>query len=177
MPIAQTNGIGKSYVNNINPYNNSNNAKGAGALRTSDAIKNANNPNSYNDPEVRLLKKIGVIECQTCKNRKYQDGSDDPGVSFKTPSHVSPEASASAVMSHELEHVSREQVKAASDGRKVVSQNVQTYTGICLECGRVYTAGGKTTTMTKADDKNDYFMENMKNSLSQYYGKTLDVRV
>ncbi len=22
-------------------------------------------------------------ECQTCKERKYQDGSDDPGVSFR----------------------------------------------------------------------------------------------
>ena len=24
-------------------------------------------------------------ESETCKNRKYQDGSDDPGVSYKTP--------------------------------------------------------------------------------------------
>ena len=29
-------------------------------------------------------------ECQTCKERKYQDGSDDPGVSFKTPTSVAP---------------------------------------------------------------------------------------
>ena len=30
-------------------------------------------------------------ECQTCKNRKYQDGSNE-NVSFKSASHISPEA-------------------------------------------------------------------------------------
>lgn len=30
-------------------------------------------------------------ECQTCKNRRYQDGSDDPGVSFKTAGKINPE--------------------------------------------------------------------------------------
>ena len=31
-------------------------------------------------------------DCQTCKERKYQDGSDEM-VSFKSASHISPEAS------------------------------------------------------------------------------------
>ena len=44
-------------------------------------------------------------ECQTCKNRKYQDGSDEM-VSFKSAAHISPEASASRVRAHEQEHVS-----------------------------------------------------------------------
>ena len=35
-------------------------------------------------------------ECQTCKNRKYVDGSNDANVSFKNAAHVSPEAAASA---------------------------------------------------------------------------------
>ena len=30
-------------------------------------------------------------ECQTCKNRKYQDGSNE-NVSFKSASHISPPA-------------------------------------------------------------------------------------
>ena len=30
-------------------------------------------------------------ECQTCKERKYQDGSDDAGVSFKTPTKIDPD--------------------------------------------------------------------------------------
>ena len=87
-------------------------------------------------------------ECQTCKERKYQDGSDDPGVSFKTPTGVAPELAASAVRGHEQEHVTRERAKAEREGREVVSQSVVYHTGICPECGRVYVSGGETTTVT-----------------------------
>ncbi len=92
-------------------------------------------------------------ECQTCKERKYQDGSNDPGVSFKSPTHIAPDQSASAVLGHELEHVVRERAKAQSEGRRVISQSVTMQTGICPECGRVYTAGGVTRTTTAADSK------------------------
>lgn len=95
-----------------------------------------------------------VEECQTCKNRKYQDGSNDPGVSFKSPTHVSPEQSASAVRAHENEHVNREQSKAQQEGREVVSQNVQIHTSVCPECGKTYTSGGTTTTTTREKQKN-----------------------
>ncbi len=87
-------------------------------------------------------------ECQTCKRRKYQDGSDDPGVSFKTPTHVSPEQAASAVRGHEHEHVVREQAEAARTDRKVVSQSVTYHNEICPECGRIYVSGGTTRTVT-----------------------------
>ncbi|MCI9156079.1 MAG: hypothetical protein HFF44_03940 [Lawsonibacter sp.] len=90
-------------------------------------------------------------ECQTCKNRKYQDGSDDPGVSFKTATHVAPEQAAAAVRGHEQEHVVREQAKAQREGRKVVSQSVTIHTEICPECGDVYVSGGTTRTTTKAN--------------------------
>ena len=30
----------------------------------------------------------GQEECETCKNRKYQDGSDEANVSFKSAAHV-----------------------------------------------------------------------------------------
>ena len=89
-------------------------------------------------------------ECQTCKERKYQDGSDDPGVSFKTPSHIGPDQAASAVRGHENEHVVREQSKARQEGRKVVSQSVTLHSDICPECGKVYISGGTTRTVTKA---------------------------
>ena len=36
-------------------------------------------------------------KCQTCEKRKYQDGSDDMGVSFQTPTRVAPEMAAAAV--------------------------------------------------------------------------------
>ena len=90
-------------------------------------------------------------ECQTCKERKYQDGSDDPGVSFKTPTSVAPEQAAGAVRGHENEHVVREQAKARREDRKVVSQSVTYHTGICPECGTAYVSGGTTRTVTKAD--------------------------
>ncbi|MDE6588881.1 MAG: hypothetical protein K2K53_00755, partial [Oscillospiraceae bacterium] len=91
-------------------------------------------------------------ECQTCKERKYQDGSDDPGVSFKTPTRVAPEQAAAAVRGHENEHVVREQAQAQQEGRKVVSQSVTYHTAICPECGDVYVSGGTTRTVTKADN-------------------------
>ncbi len=91
-------------------------------------------------------------ECQTCKERKYQDGSDDPGVSFKAPTNIAPEQVASAVRGHENEHVVREQAKARQDDRKVVSQSVTYHTAICPECGKAYVSGGTTRTVTKADN-------------------------
>ena len=90
-------------------------------------------------------------ECQRCRERKYQDGSDDPGVSFKTPSHIDPEMAASAVRGHEMEHVVRERANAQREDRKVVSQFVTYHTGICPECGKVYVSGGTTRTTTAAE--------------------------
>ena len=93
---------------------------------------------------------MAEAECQTCKERKYKDGSDDPGVSFKTPTNVAPELAASAVRGHEQEHVAREQAKARWEGREVVSQSVTYHTAICPECGKVYVSGGTTRTSTRA---------------------------
>lgn len=89
-------------------------------------------------------------ECQTCERRKYQDGSDDPGVSFKTAAHIAPEQAASVVRGHEMEHVVREQAQARQEDRRVVSQSVTYHTAICPECGRVYVSGGTTRTATAA---------------------------
>lgn len=90
-------------------------------------------------------------ECQTCKERKYQDGSDDAGVSFKTPTHISPDQAASAVKGHEMEHVVRERAAAKREDRRVVSQSVTMHTSICPECGRVYVSGGTTRTTTASE--------------------------
>ena len=49
--------------------------------------------------------RVNKSECQTCKNRKYVDGSNENDVSFKTPGHIDPGNSAAAVMGHEREHV------------------------------------------------------------------------
>lgn len=106
----------------------------------------------YGSEEMRRLKRTGQIECQTCKERRYQDGSDDPGVSFKAPGHISPQGSAAVVMAHEREHVGNEQAEARSEGRKVVAQSVRLFTSVCPECGKAYVSGGETRTVTAADD-------------------------
>ncbi|MCI8483849.1 MAG: hypothetical protein HFH41_05870 [Lachnospiraceae bacterium] len=93
------------------------------------------------------VKKIGE-RCQTCENRKYQDGSDE-NVSFKAAAHVSPEAAAGAVRAHEGEHVSNAYTKAAQKEGKVVSASVSIHTSVCPECGRTYVSGGTTNTKIK----------------------------
>lgn len=109
----------------------------------------------------KTLKQIGAVECATCASRTYQDGSNDPGVSFKAPTHLSPEQAAGAVMSHEQEHVTNEQADAKSEGREVISQSVQIFTAVCPECGKTYVSGGVTKTTT-AGPSNPY--SQMKNN-------------
>ncbi len=105
------------------------------------------------DPTVQQLKRTGKIECQTCKERTYQDGSNDPGVSFKAPGHIAPESSAAVVMAHEQEHVGNEQANAAKEDRQVVSQSVRLFSSVCPECGKVYVSGGETRTTTASAAK------------------------
>lgn len=106
------------------------------------------------DAEIQKSKSAQEVmaegECQTCQERKYQDGSNDPGVSFKTPTNIAPEQAAAAVRGHEQEHVVREQAKAQREGREVISQSVTYHTAICPECGKPYVSGGTTRTTTRA---------------------------
>ena len=94
-------------------------------------------------------------ECETCENRKYQDGSDEHNVSFKAATHISPNAAASAVRAHEGQHVSNAYKKAAQEDGKVLRASVTIHTSICPECGRSYVAGGTTRTLIRYGDS-DY---------------------
>jgi hypothetical protein len=88
-------------------------------------------------------------ECETCKNRRYQDDSDDGSVSFQNATRMKPSEAAHRVKSHEMEHVRKEQHEARSEGKKIISQNVTIQNDVCPECGRVYVAGGLTRTEVK----------------------------
>ena len=138
--------------------------EGAPALTLPGAKENDNGAKEVEDPALSENKSAQEVmeegECQTCKERKYQDGSDDPGVSFKTPTNIAPEQAASAVRGHENEHVVREQAKAQREDRKVVSQSVTYHTSICPECGKVYVSGGTTRTVTKADNSQQMEQQN-----------------
>lgn len=116
-------------------------------------------------------------ECQTCKNRKYQDGSDEM-VSFKSPQHISPESAASAVRAHEQEHVSNAYKKAAQKDGKVISASVSIHTGVCPECGRTYVTGGTTRTQIKYYNEENPYQKDLKSSdHNKYSGMNLDMAV
>ena len=116
-------------------------------------------------------------ECQTCANRKYQDGSDEM-VSFKSAQHISPQASASRVMSHEMEHVSNAYKKAAQGNGKVLQASVSLKTAICPECGRAYVAGGVTNTTIKYSNEKNPYIENLKKAQSEAAtGNSIDLKI
>lgn len=122
-------------------------------------------------------RKSSPAECQTCKNRKYQDGSDEM-VSFKSAAHISPEASASRVRAHEQEHVNNAFTEAAQEGGKVLSANVSLKTAICPECGRSYVAGGTTTTQIKYPNESNPYTQNKKSAdAASLIGQNLDIAV
>lgn len=92
---------------------------------------------------------VEKTECQTCKNRKYVDGSNESNVSFKAPGHINPQNSASVVASHEREHVKNAVNEGNKKGNKLLSVSVSLKTSVCPECGRTYVSGGTTRTLTK----------------------------
>ena len=109
-----------------------------------DGVTGKESPTSGSKIDKKLFR-----ECETCERRKFKDVSNDPSVSFKTPTSVAPGAEAYAVAAHENQHVSHEKGKAMREGKEVVYQSVQIHTAVCPECGRVYVSGGKTTTVTR----------------------------
>lgn len=126
--------------------------------------------------EKQAGKKSSPAECETCKNRKYQDGSDED-VSFKSPAHINPNAAASRVRSHEQEHVNNAYKKAAENNGKVMSCNVSIHTDICPECGRTYVSGGTTATQIKYMNEQNPYQKEMKSSdaANKYRGMHLDI--
>ena len=116
-------------------------------------------------------------KCETCQNRKYQDGSDE-NVSFKSATTIAPEAAASAVRGHEQEHVSNAYEKAAKDNGKVVSANVQIHTSICPECGKTYVSGGTTRTQIKYGNEENPYQKNLKDMQGGFLrGINLDMTI
>ena len=84
-------------------------------------------------------------ECQTCKNRKYQDGSDEM-VSFKSAAHISPNA----------------YDKATQKNGTVVYASVSIHTSVCPECGKTYVSGGTTNTAIRYPNEDNPYQKNRK---------------
>ncbi len=146
---------------------------------------NVNNQNqqifkeqNINDNYTKELKEVAKTECEACKNRKYVDGSNDPGVSFKAPTKVSPQSAASAVFSHEREHYTREASKAESEDREVLSNEIRIFTSVCPECGKTYVSGGETTTVTRKRQDTEYFAKkDFEEKIGKHMGKYVDTKV
>lgn len=133
--------------------------------------------NPGEDTFVSPGRKSSPAECETCKNRKYQDGSDEM-VSFKSASHISPQASASSVRAHEQEHVSNAYSSAAKNNGKVLSANVTLKTAVCPECGTGYVSGGTTATKIKYSDESNPYQQNKKSlDAAAFIGQNLDLAV
>ena len=120
-------------------------------------------------------KKSSPAECETCSERKYQDGSNEGNVSFKTASHISPSAAGSAVRAHEGEHVSNAYKKAAQNNGKVLQASVSIHTSVCPECGRSYVSGGTTKTQIKYYNEENPYQQNLKASdKTKYSGMNIN---
>lgn len=136
--------VSNSYTYPLNPYNIS-------------PISSIGNPQE----EKGVGRASSPEECETCNNRKYQDGSNE-NVSFKSASHISPEAAGSSVRAHEGEHVSNAYTKAAQNNGKVINASVSIHTSVCPECGRTYVSGGTTNTMIKYNNEDNPYQKNRK---------------
>ena len=129
--------------------------QGAQTIANSKDAANADEvPEVFGDKEENTT---GNEKCETCENRTYVDGSNENDVSFKTPGHISPEASAAKVSAHEYEHVRNALQEDKEEGKELISVSVSLKTAICPECGKTYVAGGETRTiMRNGAEENPY---------------------
>jgi len=164
-----------------NPYAAGYNTSAVGIAGKTGAVEGVEGTGTLKNPGADTAKKAGKTsspaECETCSNRKYQDGSNE-NVSFKAPTKISPEAAAGAVRAHEQEHVSNAFKKAAMNNGEVLSANVRIHMSVCNECGRSYVSGGTTTTKIRyTDEENPYQKNKKKYDAAGLVGMNLDVAV
>lgn len=132
--------------------NTNSNTNDAGKVANTNEIGNRKVQTGIDDPIKETTKQT---ECQTCKNRRYVDGSDEM-VSFKTPQKIAPSAVGSRVRAHEQEHVNNAYNKASAKGGKVLQAAVSLKLAVCPECGKTYVAGGVTRTKIRYENSNPY---------------------
>ncbi len=146
---------------------------GSGAAEDTGRAEVIKNPGE--STKVAPGRKSSPAECQTCKERKYQDGSNE-NVSFKSAQHISPEAAGARVRAHEAEHVANAYSKAQQNGGKVINASVAIHTAICPECGRTYVSGGTTTTQIKYNNEKNPYQQNKKaNDALGLVGQSVDL--
>jgi len=146
-------------------YGNGNNRSGElqGSQINPANANQADSVKGINNKDTTAGKTNAPEKCETCENRKYQDGSNE-NVSFKAASHISREAAPAAVRAHEGEHVANAYEKAAKDDGKVLQASVRIHTSICPDCGRPYVSGGTTHTKIQYSNESNPYQQNQKAS-------------
>lgn len=150
--IANTNRAGMPQQNNDIDMSKRNELPRIGSAFKVELSGNNKDDQKTTNIVAMKAEKTAKTECATCASRKYVDESGDAGVSFKSPATVAPEAAASAVKSHEQEHVTiakaRSDEQNTSDTQSEVISNVRIFTSVCPECGKTYVSGGETQSTT-----------------------------
>jgi len=171
---------GYTPISYISPYANMagaanvNQPVGAEKVAPNEASKGVKGAQAVDSKKV--AKTDPNYKCETCANRKYQDGSDE-NVSFKSATNIAPEAAASAVRGHEQEHVANAYDKAKQKNGKVLSATVQIHTAICPECGKTYVSGGTTRTQIKYGNEENPYQKNLKDMQGGFLrGINLDMK-
>lgn len=171
---------GNTPISYVSPYANMAGAVNVGNTAGSEKVSPTGVANSVDTGLSVDSKKVAKTDpgyqCQTCANRKYQDGSDE-NVSFKSATNIAPEAAASAVRGHEQEHVANAYDKAKQNNGKVISATVQIHTSICPECGKTYVSGGTTRTQIKYGNEENPYQKNLKDMQGGFLrGINLDMK-
>lgn len=160
-------GMGRYSYYNYNLYQSGDNSAEASGITRNPGEASVKSPGRKSSP----------AECETCRSRKYQDGSDEM-VSFKAAAHISPQAASGAVRAHEQEHVYNAYKKAALNNGRVLSATVSIHSSICPECGRSYVSGGTTSTQIKYYNEDNPYQKELKAADSiKYTGMNLDLAV
>lgn len=140
-----------SFTNYTIPYSGNNSIGHAVG-----AISRVQGVAPVNGRTAQAVMKAKPSECQTCKERKYIDKSNDSDVSFQIPTHVSPEASYAAVSAHEQQHVAGAVSEGSKEGNRLISASVTLKMAVCPECGTPYVAGGVTRSQIAYNESNPY---------------------
>lgn len=160
-------------IGSIEPLSYSPYSYGTGSVSAADTAGSIKNPGE--STEVSPGRKSSPAECETCRERKYQDGSDEM-VSFKSATHISPNAAGAAVRAHENEHVRNAYHKAGEGNGKVLQASVSIKTAVCPECGRTYVSGGQTKTRIQYQNEDNPYQKNKKSAdYANVVGQNLDL--
>ncbi|MCX4316910.1 MAG: hypothetical protein OSJ52_09795 [Lachnospiraceae bacterium] len=131
-------------------------AESAGSVYTAAPVGKVGATTLSQTVGTKETKETQKAECQTCKERKYMDQSNEGDVSFQAPTHIAPGQAAAKVMSHEREHVQNAVAEGQKENKRLVSVSVSLKTGVCPECGKTYIAGGTTRTKMLTYRENPY---------------------